>query len=69
MIYDLLIAFSSFSMTVPLEMVALTISRIYLIVSLIRGVIRKFAENSRHFYIERSIELELQHITMQHICS
>ena len=35
----------------------------------IRGVIRKFAENSCHFYIVWSIELELQHTILQHICS
>ena len=34
----------------------------------IRGVIRKFAENSCHFYIVRTIELELQHTILQHIC-
>ena len=33
-----------------------------------RGVIRKFAENSCHFYIVRSIELESQQIILQHIC-
>ena len=35
----------------------------------IRGVIRKFAENSRHFYTVWSIELRLQHMILQHICS
>ena len=35
----------------------------------IRGVIRKFAENSCHFYIVWLIELELQHTKLQHICS
>ena len=35
MIYDLLIVFSSFFMTVPLEIVALTTSWIYLIIYLI----------------------------------
>ena len=35
----------------------------------IGGVIRKFAENSCHFYIVWSIELELQHTILQHICS
>ena len=35
----------------------------------IRGVIRKFAENSCHFYIVWSIELELQHVILQHKCS
>ena len=35
----------------------------------IRGVIRKFAENSCHFYIVWSIELELQHKILQHICN
>ena len=34
-----------------------------------RGVIRKFPENCCHFYIVRPIELELQHIILQHICS
>ena len=32
MIYDLLIVFSSFFMSAPLEMVALTTSRIYLMI-------------------------------------
>ena len=36
---------------------------------IIQGVIRKFAENSCHFYIVWPIELELQHIILQHICS
>ena len=36
---------------------------------LIWGVIRKFAENICHFYIFWSIELELQNIIPQHICS
>ena len=35
MIHDLLIVFSSFFMTAPLEMVALTTSRIYLMIYLI----------------------------------
>ena len=35
----------------------------------IRGVIRKFAENSCHFYIIWSVELEFQHTILQHKCS
>ena len=37
--------------------------------SKLRGVIRTFADNSCHFYIAWSIELEVQHIILQHICS
>ena len=35
----------------------------------LHGVIRKFVENTYHFYIVWSIELILQHILLQNICS